>query len=180
MTLRRGGAEYPAFQIDKQTYNNCWFESLSSFLMTHLQKKLPFSQETLSTYFSRKAPSLLYDSFLEDYEKSEGKPRDPIQPLDPLSRARMARENIFENLFKRLEQKRLSQPEFLQSIWKEAVGHSLAIYSQLLSIDEEKQTAFFRCVSSVISYEIRNDSQIAAKISSLTGKPIRYLKQVYY
>ncbi|QSR86821.1 hypothetical protein EM20IM_00140 [Candidatus Methylacidiphilum infernorum] len=180
MILRAAGAEYPALKLDRQVYNKCWFENLAFFLKSQLLNNVPFSKETLTTYYARKAPSLLYDRFLGDQKKIKEKADFTPSPLlTPTARARQARENLFEVLFKRIERKRYSRPEFLQSIWREAVGSSLAVYSQLVAIDEEKHIGFFRCVSSVIAYEIRKDTTVAEKLTSLSGISIKLLKQVY-
>ncbi|KIE57934.1 hypothetical protein A946_09760 [Methylacidiphilum kamchatkense Kam1] len=171
-------AGFPVLRIDSKNYNDCWFDTLSSFLKAHQQTN-SFSKETLTLYFSRKAPTLLYDRFLEASGKDGNGDQLSNLPNNPVLRAKWYRESLFESLFKRLERKRLHHPAALQAIWKEAVGTHLATYSVLISINEEKQTAFFRCVSSVISYEITKNPKIIEKIASLTGKPIKFLKLIY-
>lgn len=99
-------AGFPVLRIDKKNYNDCWFDTLSSFLKAHQQSNA-FSKETLTTFFSRKAPTLLYDRFLERYGKDGNDDRFFDLPSNPSLRAKWYRESLFESLFKRLERKRM-------------------------------------------------------------------------
>jgi hypothetical protein len=75
-----------------------------------------------------------------------------------------------------IEQRQSHNPARYQTIWAQLVGPDAAQQSQLESVDAATQTAFFRCVNSVLSADLRRRPGLAQKLSRALGVPVRQIR----
>ncbi len=67
-------------------------------------------------------------------------------------------------------------PARYQAIWAEIVGLDAAAQSELVSVNETTETAFFRCLNSVLSMSLQRKTDLPKKLASALGKKVKKLR----
>jgi len=75
-----------------------------------------------------------------------------------------------------IEQRQTHNPARYQTLWAQLVGTDAAQQSHLEQIDAATQTAWFRCINSVLSADLQRRPGLAQKLSRLLGRPVRRLR----
>jgi Dna[CI] antecedent, DciA len=99
------------------------------------------------------------------------------------SRAAMptpARRNLSHTALDRvvgnIEQRQAHNPARYQTLWAQVVGTAAAQQTRLERVDPTTQTAYFRCVNSVLSMDLQRRTGLAQKLARALGVPVRKLR----
>lgn len=84
--------------------------------------------------------------------------------------------NALNEVLGRIEERQSHNPARYQTIWAQLVGSDIAQQSYLESVDPATQTAYFRCINSVLSSDLQRRSGLAARLSKALGLPVRQLR----
>ncbi len=87
------------------------------------------------------------------------------------------REDLLDQILGVIEDKRKNSSGRLQTVWAELVGTEIAQQSSLENI--ESGVAWFRCLSSALSYHLQRRTDLPEKLASKLKLPVRQLKVSY-
>jgi hypothetical protein len=75
-----------------------------------------------------------------------------------------------------IEQRQTHNPARYQTLWAQVVGADAAQQTHFERVDAATQTAYFRCINSVLSSDLQRRTGLAQKLSRALGVPIRRLR----
>jgi hypothetical protein len=93
----------------------------------------------------------------------------------PASRRRAA-QTALNQVLGHIEERQSHNPARYQMLWAQTVGVEAAQQSQLEKVDPATQTAWFRCINSVLSSDLQRRRGLAQKLSQTLGVPVRQLR----
>jgi hypothetical protein len=81
-----------------------------------------------------------------------------------------------EHVLGSVEQRQSHNPARYQTVWAQLVGPEAAQQSQLDRVDPATQTAYFRCINSVLSSDLQRRPGLAQKLARALKVPVRQLR----
>jgi hypothetical protein len=90
-------------------------------------------------------------------------------------RARAA-QTALNGVLGHIEERQTHNPARYRRLWAQLVGAEAAQQSQLEKIDPATQTAYIRCINSVLSADLQRRVGLAQQLSRALGMPIRRLR----
>jgi hypothetical protein len=95
---------------------------------------------------------------------------------EPTPARRNLSHTALDRVLGRVEQRQAHNPARYQTLWAQVVGPAAAQQTRLERIDSATQTAYFRCVNSVLSMDLQRRSGLAQKLARALGVPVRKLR----
>jgi hypothetical protein len=95
---------------------------------------------------------------------------------DGTAARRKASATALDHVLGTVEQRQSHNPARYQTIWAQLVGPDAAQQSQLVGVDPVTQTAYFRCLNSVLSMDLQRRPALAKKLATTLGIPVRQLR----
>jgi hypothetical protein len=89
---------------------------------------------------------------------------------------RRAAQTALNHVLGRIEERQAHNPARYQMLWAQTVGAETAQQSYLEKVDPATQTAWFRCINSVLSSDLQRRRGLAQKLSRALGLPVRQLR----
>ena len=93
----------------------------------------------------------------------------------PRARGRAA-QTALNHVLGRIEERQDHNPMRYQTVWAQVVGADAAQQTYLEQVDAATQTAWFRCLNSVLSMDLQRRRGLAQKLSRALGVPVRQLR----
>lgn len=90
--------------------------------------------------------------------------------------AKSASSTALNSVLGSVQRRQKHNPARYQTIWAQLVGPDAAQQSHLEQIDPNTQTAYFRCINSVLSSDLQRRTGLAQKLAKALGLPIRQLR----
>jgi hypothetical protein len=81
-----------------------------------------------------------------------------------------------DNVLAHVSQRQDHNPARYGAIWAELVGLDAASQTEFVRVDETTETAYFRCLNSVLSMSLQRRNDLPKKLGAALGKKIRRLK----
>jgi hypothetical protein len=89
---------------------------------------------------------------------------------------RRAAQTALNHVLGRIEERQDHNPMRYQTVWAQVVGTDTAQQTYLEQVDAATQTAWFRCLNSVLSMDLQRRRGLAQKLSRALGVPVRQLR----
>ena len=93
-----------------------------------------------------------------------------VRPVRPTSSTALS------HVLGAVEQRQKHNPARYQTLWAQLVGPEAAQQSHLEQVDPNTQTAYFRCINSVLSSDLQRRPGLVQKLSRALGLPVRQLR----
>jgi hypothetical protein len=188
--LGDGSSTQPYFIVETGRYRRVRLETQKRLLLEARAAGLELPVEILLNQLSPRIDALTYAQLAREAEHESLKD----VPLAALGRAltteeracfadsdagsarRRAAQTALNHVLGRIEERQEHNPVRYQTVWAQVVGADAAQQTYLEQVDPATQTAWFRCLNSVLSMDLQRRRGLVQKLSRALGVPIRQLR----
>jgi hypothetical protein len=193
--LGDGSDAQPFLTVPADRYRAVRLEAQRELLLEAKQAGLDLPVETLQQQLAPRMEALVYARLAHEADLAVGR----RSPLAALGRRLTASEEIhfaassaagfggkvlkrrlaqstLDRVVGQIEERQIHNPARYQTAWAQVVGIDAAMQSHLERIDPATQTAFFRCINSVLSADLQRRVGLPQKLGRLLGIPLRRLR----
>jgi hypothetical protein len=191
--LGDGSSAHPYFIVETRRYREVRLEMQKRLLLEARHAGLELPVEKLLQNLAPRIAALTYAQLARESEHESLKD----VPLPALGRAlteeervqfaacendaaprprRRAAQTALNQVLGRIEQRQEHNPARYQTVWAQVVGADAAQQTYLEQVDAATQTAWFRCLNSVLSMDLQRRRGLAQKLSRALGVPVRQLR----
>jgi hypothetical protein len=191
--LGNGSSTQPYFIVGTARYRRVRMETQKQLLLEARAAGLEMPVEILLNQLAPRIDALTYAQLAREAEHESLKD----VPLAALGRAltaeeracfadsdagsvprprRRAAQTALNHVLGRIEERQEHNPMRYQTVWAQVVGADAAQQTYLEQIDAATQTAWFRCLNSVLSMDLQRRRGLAQKLSRALGVPVRQLR----
>jgi hypothetical protein len=100
-------------------------------------------------------------------------------PLAGVTPRRRAAQTALHHVLGRIEERQSHNPARYQTVWAQIVGAEAAQQSHFERVDPATQTAWFRCMNSVLSSDLQRRRGLPQKLGQALGVPVRQLRAMF-
>lgn len=189
-----GSSGQPYLTVETRRYRQLRLENQRRLLLQARQTGLNLPVDTLLQQLHSRIEALTYGQLAEEHEHNALHDL----PVEALGRALTVEEKThfaasrattqtssipvpssrtaLNQVMGRIEKRQTHNPARYQTLWAQLVGTDAAQQSHLDHIDPATQTAWFRCINSVLSADLQRRRGLAQKLAQGLGLPIRQLR----
>ncbi len=188
--LGDGSTSHPYLIVETARYRAVRLETKKRLLLEARAAGLELPIEILLNQIAPRLDALTYAQLAREAEEESLKG----VPLPALGRAltaeerarfadvdtgrprRRAAQTALNHVLGRIEERQEHNPARYQTVWAQVVGADAAQQTELERVDAATQTAWFRCLNSVLSMDLQRRRGLAQKLSRALGVPVRQLR----
>jgi len=193
--LGNGSDSQPYLIVETRRYRQVRLEIQRQLLLQAKEAGLNLPVDALLRQLRPRIEAMAYTQLAEEYEHSASQ----HLPVAALGRALTTEERAhfaasraasetrppvaapssrtaLNEVLGHIEQRQTHNPARYQTVWAQLVGPDAAQQSHLEQIDPATQTAWFRCLNSVLSADLQRRPGLAQKLSKAVGLPVRQLR----
>jgi hypothetical protein len=188
--LGDGSASHPYLIVETARYRAVRLETQKRLLLEARAAGLELPIEILLNQIAPRLEALTYAQLAREaeHESLKGVPLAALgRALTAEERARFAdcdtgrprrraAQTALNHVLGRIEERQEHNPARYQTVWAQVVGADAAQQTELERIDPATQTAWFRCLNSVLSMDLQRRRGLAQKLSRALGVPVRQLR----